>query len=173
MTLAQKSICGLISASISLMRKTISVTPNQVNDTFIVNAFKNLGLLNGVVRKDDTFYTITWNEWQNVLEIITSIMASFPWIKETFDCDNRAIMVKTLADSLTGLNTMGTAYGYVYHATTGAMLFKHYWNTIITTDGKLHIFDIDNYGGTITEIEKGKPMIGRNWRYEIITAEWY
>ena len=173
MTIAQKSICGLISASISLMRKTITTTPNQVNDGFIITAFKNLGLLNGVVRKDDTYYTITWAEWQNVLEIIKVIMASFPWTKETFDCDNRATMVKVLSDNFTGINTMGIIYGNVYHATTGALLFKHYWNVICTTDGKLHIFDIDNNGGTITEVEKGKPMVGGNWRYEFITAEWY
>ena len=157
-----------------MVKSSIDLTTNNIDATKIAQAFVNVELGDlPMIPLDNDFKTITWEEWQPILETIKDIASYFPWTAEYFDCDNRSSFVKFLADSFTGINSMGTAYLQTYHATTGAKLFLHYFNIILTTDGKLHIFDIDNCGGLTTEILKGEPIVAGNWRYELISSRWF
>jgi len=173
-SVARKIGVATITSGIKMVRSAIDDTPNKIDTMKIAQAFVNVGLGDlPMTTLDNDYETITWDEWQPVLDTIKSIASYFPWTAEYFDCDNRANFVKSFADKFTDVNTCGLAYLQIYHATTGAKLFLHYCNIILTTDGKLHLFDVDNNGGTITEIVKGQKIVGGIWRYEVLSTRWF
>lgn len=173
-SIARKMGTTLITSGIKMVKSSLDLITNQIDATKIAQAFVNVGLGDlPMTPLDSDYKTITWDDWQPILGTLKDIASYFPWTAEYFDCDQRASFVKALADTFTGINSMGLAYVNLYHSKTGVYLTRHWVDMVLTTDGKLHIFDIDNNGGTITEMAKGQLMVGGNWRYEIISTRWF
>jgi hypothetical protein len=138
--------------------KVSEFTYDQVKN-FVLNAGLNIPLN----QFDNKYYTTDWDSWQLLID--TVILDRALYLTEKRDCDNFAFLFTSLASFLTGLNTCGAALGMVYNKDTGALIAGHYFNIIVTSDGRLYCFDTLNYG--FCQIEKGKPIIINGWRYEV------
>jgi hypothetical protein len=114
---------------------------------------------------DWRYYTTNWENWQLLIDSV--ILDKALYIAEKRDCDNFAFLMTSLSSFIMGLNTCGAAYGVVYNKDTGATIGGHYFNTILTSDGSLYLIDTLNSYPDFVKIEKGKPIVLGNWRYEV------
>lgn len=160
---------ALITTGLQGMKRAFKFVPKQVGTGFMYSAFSNVGINITSSQKDIWHWTTDWNIWEACLDVITNIAKGFPWTEEKFDCDQRASFVKTLADIFLGINSACVIYGKICKK-DGTVIALHYFNGIVTSDGKLYIYDVD-FGnrGLVTNID---PVVGDN-KYKIISVNFY
>lgn len=160
---------GLVIMGLSGMKRAFRFTPVQTTSGELATIIRNLGFNCPVGQKDTYHWTTDWKIWNACLDVITNIAKNFKWTAEIFDCDQRAIFVKTLCDVFLGINTCGIAYVKI-RKLDGTEIGLHYCNIIITTDKKAYLYDVD-FGnrGQITGVD---PIVGNN-KYELNKVEFY
>lgn len=168
-TLIKNLNAALITMGLSRMKGAFKFTPKQVGTGFMKQSLVDSGI-NVPCSQRDIYHLITdWKIWEPCLDVITNIAKNFKWTAEFFDCDQRAMFVKTLADVFLGINSCMTAYGTVYNKDTNAVIGLHYFNLIATSDGKIYLYDVDFHNKGLWL--NGNPQIVGNNKYEIIKVE--
>jgi hypothetical protein len=114
---------------------------------------------------DWKYFTTSFDNWQLLIDSI--VLDKAMYIAERRDCDNFAFLMTSLSSFIIGLNTCSATYGIIYNAETGNLIGGHYFNMILASDGNLYLIDTLNSYPEFVKIEKGKPIILGNWRYEI------
>jgi len=117
--------------------------------------------------KDVSYFTTSFENWQEVLDVIYNIAHRFKWKKERYDCEDRATTIKDLSSLIFGLNTCGIVYCEITNIQTGKR-FRHYANLIVDDKGNLLLFDIDNAG--VRKKITGQTLTARLWHYRFIKA---
>lgn len=117
---------------------------------------------------DKQYYTTNKDNWNEMLDVISAIIKVFEWIKEKFDCDNRARLVSSLCSLLFGLNTCGYVYCETTHINTGKKSL-HYANLVVLDDGSLILYDVDNKRRKLV-LDIGKPITMGYKTYKLLKA---
>lgn len=117
---------------------------------------------------DTKYYTTSKENWDKMLDIIDNIIKEFPWIREKFDCDNRARLVGSLCSLFFGVNTCGYAWVFTRHINTGKRS-SHYANIIALDNGSLILYDVDNKRRRLV-LSNGKPITAGYKSYEFQKA---
>lgn len=156
---------GVLSTSIGLknlsnLLKEIPAT--KLPSKKIDELCSQLGISNNQLDVD--YYSTTWDNWKIIISVLYGIIKNFPWLKDRFDCDNRAAFMNSLCALLTGLNTCSDMYCKVTNVNTGTS-DMHHPNFIIDSDGNGYIFDVDNYG----QFQKvtSKTFVMGTWKYDL------
>jgi len=131
----------------------------------IASFCQNAGLNVSLNQFDYNYFTIDWDTWQLLIDLV--ILDKAMYIGERRDCDNYAFLMSSLASFLTRLNTFGASFGTVYNKDTGRVVGNHYFNIIVASGGNLYLIDSLNSYPDYTQIKKGQPIILGSWRYEI------
>ena len=164
---------SLITSGVTFAKGTYKVSPVISTFSSVQNALSKVELNFPATQLDNWYAYLSWQDWQEVLPTIINLMKNFPWTAEYFDCDNRANMVLNFANLLTGTNSIGRAYVEIYNKTTGTLVGLHYCNLIVDKDQNVYLFDIDNGGGTSTQILFDTPITIGNWLYSIKSAVFF
>lgn len=154
----KQSIAWLQDAFKNIARKQVSY--GGLKDIFITNGLKDIPLR----QLDTTYYLTDWVSWQSLFENLLINQAKY--YADKYDCENFAYTVSSLASLVMCLNTCGRGYGTIYDKDSGAKIALHYFNVIPTIDGKIYVYDAIRDGSTL--IEKGKPIIIKDWKFDLI-----
>ena len=126
--------------------------------------------INSISLADEKFYVETLDKWGQIIDY--DLIDSQEYYSDWRDCDNFALLYTSQASFIYGLNSCPTAFGDIYDAKTGAYLFRHAFNIIIThQDGVLKLKIYEPQTDESMEWVKGKGSISERlgWRY---TCDW-
>lgn len=132
---------------------------SDVEKTFADFCKPLLGL--PVVQLDEKYYFTSFENWQKIIATINPILQQFNWVKERFDCDKRAFLVTALTALFFEVNTVRPIYCSVSNVLNNTLKYYHYANIIVTSDGEVFLWDVDN-GGLTTKITSLNPTINNN-----------
>ena len=137
----------------------------------IKTALLNNGFNLATSEDDYTFFFTSWENWKEMLAVITNIIGYFKWQAECADCDNRADLVSALASILFKFNTCGNVRCRTFNRKSGKT-FLHRCNLIIDQLGDTYLFDIDNKGQYI-RIENEEAEMGDKTYTEFEDAQYH
>lgn len=123
------------------------------------NRFKNALMGLPVMELDSKYYFTSWDNWQKIIDTINPILANFNWKPETFDCDDRALLVTALTALFFDINTVRPIYCEVWRVGDGQFAFHHYANVIVDLNGNSWLWDADEFGKFV-KITSLTPIIG-------------
>ncbi len=160
---------SLIDTGISFTRKAFQNNPlTKVSFATIKTNLVNSGINCQISEMDTVYQTTSWELWEETLALVHIILGKIKWTSEVFDCDDFARAKKSFMALLFGLTDMGEVWGRVYDKDTGELEWYHYFNVIITANNNVYCHE--PITGESVLIEKGKPVIIGNWRYEFISV---
>ena len=137
---------------------TLPVEPKSDNSLFL-KAAEALGVpLNAT---DIAYYYTSWDNWQQIINLLNPIAQAFPWEAGKYDCNNRSALMTSLSSLLFEINTCGTTNCEVYDAKTGAFKYGHYANMICDDQGILYLWDVDQ-GGMFQKVTGNDMIMGVN-----------
>lgn len=138
---------SLAVISIKVIRSSYdNLNPIKFPSKFVVEAIKKIKDI-PISQKDFIYYFTTWENEEKMLAVIYKIVKNFKWERDKFDCDDRAKLVSALHSLFSRLNSCGRIYCKITNINTGAT-DTHHANVVITWDGKVYLFDVDNSGLT-------------------------
>jgi len=109
-----------------------------------------LPILSGIklygIEADYQYTTTDWDNWQEILDKVYSILRENPWTAEVADCDNRAEFTSALISIIYHLNTCGKCYCEVSYLNGIKGTYLHWCNIIVDKDKNLYLCDMDNQG---------------------------
>ena len=135
----------------------------------IQTAGKVLGIYTNYL--DFKYFFTSWENWEKILDVVWGILKHFKWMKEVFDCDQRAAFMTVISGMLFGVNTCTTVYCKVSDAVTGVFRYDHTANIIIDRDKNLYLFDADNHGMR-QKITSNNVVMGKV-KYEFLSIRAY
>ena len=168
--IARKFGTSLMDVGIKMIQSAYTnLKPTKVTFSFIQNAVTNAGLTTPIVQLDSNYFVTNWGQWEIIKD--TSLVDKMIYYNEQFDCDNFSYLFSSLAALLFKLNSCGATYGAVYDNKTKVLIAYHYFNLIVTDDGKLYCYESMNDGWCL--VEKGKPIIINEWEYRPLKVYYY
>ena len=162
----------------TLMKSGIGMIRSGYEDYEIINsslrlandALDKIGLKISVNALDISYYYTTWENWQTIIDVLYGIIKDFKWEADKFDCDNRSNLMTSLCSLLFRINTCAGLYCKVLNLQTG-IKYLHWANIIFTKDGKVYLFDVDNFG-KYQQIISSDIIMGQN-KYTPISIRIY
>lgn len=155
-----------IQLGIAQTKDAISdIERKEKDQQFVKKSLVNFGL--SITFLDDSYFTTSFDSWKEIIDVMNPIAEAFKWTKESFDCDNRAMLVSSLIPVMYGLTLCCPCYCRVFNAHTGKEIGYHYNNLIIDDAGNVYLWDLDNYG-LVQKITNNTPVMG-NWKYNLIS----
>lgn len=169
--LSRKFGSQLIDAGIKMVQGAYkNFKPQVVDFNFLQTALTNAGIVSPAIQLDEKYYTTEWNQWELIKD--TTLIDKLVYYADRFDCDNFSYLFSSLSALLFGLNTCGATYGAVYNYQTGELIAYHYFSTIITSDGKVYVYEPMNDNWVL--VEKNKPIVlAHGWEYRILKIYYY
>jgi hypothetical protein len=119
--------------------------------------------------KDMVFYATTKENWEEIFSLIYGIVGNFPWTAEKWDCDDRSRLAMALCTTLFGLNTCGQCYVQVKSLSGTGFSGNHYNNIVVTQDGEVILWDMDN-SGLWKVLTPGMPISFGAWSYTLMST---
>jgi len=163
---------ALLDKGIFLLQDSFSGLENaQLTADMVRGYVLNLGLNIPINQFDYKYYTTSWQNWQ--LLISSVILDKALYLADKRDCDNYAYLFASLSTFLMSLNTCGVAFGEIYDKTFGRFIDRHYFNTILTSDGSLYLIDSLNSYPDYVKIEKDKDIVLGNWKYKLLSITFF
>jgi len=124
-----------------------------------------LPILSGVklygTELDYQYVTTDWDNWNEILDKVYSILGENPWTAEVADCDNRAEFTSSLISIIYHLNTCGRVYCEVSRASDGVAKYLHWANIVVDKNKDVYLVDMD-YGGKRQKITSNTVVMGIN-----------
>ena len=123
--------------------------------------------INDIRHLDYDYYTTTIDNWRRIIE--STYFDRITYIAEKIDCDNFAKLFASMGIVLLGgINSCGTVYGdYILGSNKP---IRHYFNIILTSDGKLWIYEPMN--DLYTELASTEIKLGHA-DYRILSATFF
>ena len=111
-----------------------------------------------VIQRDTDYYLPSTADIYEMIKVIYQLVKDFKWERETFDCDDRAKTVSALFSLIFRTNCCGEAYCSI----KGKKTYYHWTNILVSKEGDVILFDVDNGGRTaIIKDIKSKIHLGK------------
>ena len=146
-----------------MLQSAFHIDPKIVTNLELQAQVKAKISLNSLTLVDGKYYLENWEIWKQIIE--TDWTDQKKYLTDRYDCDNFAYSFAARMSEIYGLNA-GIIQGWVYDKDTGKQISGHFWNVILTKEGKLYFYEPmnDNYIEARTNVVMGK------WRYQCATA---
>lgn len=149
-------------------KKAFNLKPIKVSKTDIKNALIRNGFKKWIYNADHDYFCVDWKTWQSI--IFHDWTNKRKYVAEKGDCDDFAGIFKNRMSEIYGLNSVALGRGTrVYDKNTNKLIAVHRHNIIIAIKGGVYlepyIFEAQNDGFVL--LEKGVPIIIKNWRYSL------
>ncbi len=159
----------LINAGFNLERNAFSnLIPVNQGYGWLTDTVANATPIPVVIR-DVRYFSTTKENLIACCDLIWGIVKNFKWQAENRDCDDRAKLVSALFSLLFGLNTCGELYCAVKSLSGTGFTGNHYNNLLVSSEGSILIFDVDNQG-LVKEIFLNQPISFGYWSYTLMSA---
>ena len=115
---------------------------------------------------DEKYYLTNLEKVKEIIEIDWT--NTFKYVVDNWDCDNFAMLFASEGGNLYGLNTFFVAFGNIYDSNTGAFLFRHAFNLILTQDnGITNLYLYEPQTDEIALWKKGQNnvLLSGKWKY--------
>jgi hypothetical protein len=161
---------SLMELGIKGVQKLYAFNPSlfsygKIKDTFNLYGFPNIM----TSEMDTTYAFLDIERAEPLIWDVMSLIHKFGYKYDYTDCDNFAFLTSSLFSFLYGINTLGTCWGNIYNSQTNAFIAAHYFNILISFNQTNRTFELwlaDSLNPGLARIEKGKPIILNNWRYD-------
>lgn len=152
----------MITNGIASLKKNHSDFAKTTGTFSDLNKIRQFGI--DVLPLDNTYYFTSLDNWRTIIDYLYNrIIAFFPWKADSFDCDNRAMLMSSLVSLIFNLNSMGQVYCEVI---TPTQKYLH-WANIFSDGDNFYLLDVD-FRGKYTKITSN-PVIIDNVKYKLIT----
>ncbi len=168
--MALKFGLSLVNSGYNITRNASSrIQRNSYPNAMIKNFLSDqTGIpLNAISLADEKYYLTNWERVQEIID--ADWTNTFKYAIDVFDCENFAFLFASEGGNLYGFNSFGVAFGEIYDAKTGALLFGHGFNLLLTLDkGVMNLRLYEPQTDECSLWKKGQNNIGMGskWIYK-------
>lgn len=159
----------LIKSGGFFLKRAFSIKQMKVITNDYVKSLLTTVGIDKIYCSDEKYYVIDWEIMKEIIKY--DWIDKKKYVKDRYDCDDFANSFKARMAEIYGINSVATAGGIMlYSKNTNQKLGYHRANLILTTEdnvSRAYIFEPMN--DKFCLIERGKPIIIGNWRYELNT----
>lgn len=168
--IAQKLGISVLHWSLNMLRSAYDLEPEIVLASYMEDKLvKKLNAKN-ITLSDGKYKLIGEAKWKEILNKDWTIDR---WELDFFDCDNQAYWFSAIMGVIFKVNSAGIVHGHIYHKDTGKWIAGHFWNIIITKEGKIYFADIGTNSNKSVEYTGQSKIIMGNREYRPLSYRFF